>query len=99
MPLIEEWNDAIAHVQEVFDRMTDKDPRLVEVRHAKEICTNPYRFVPYYGKAADAIEKLNKRIDFLMNCIYEAEDSLDRGADNDWARAALEKAKRGRDDV
>lgn len=43
--------------------------------------------------AVDAIEKLNKRIDFLMNCIYEAEDSLDRGADNDWARAALEKAQ------
>ena len=51
------------------------------------------------NQAADAIEKLNKRIDFLMNCIYEAEDSLDRGADNDWARAALEKAERGQDDV
>lgn len=50
-------------------------------------------------QAADAIEELNKRIDFLMNCIYEAEDSLDRGADNDWARAALEKAERGQDDV
>lgn len=49
--------------------------------------------------AADAIEELNKRIDFLMNCIYEAEDSLDRGADNDWARTALEKAERGQDDV
>lgn len=44
--------------------------------------------------AADAIEKLNKRIDFLMNCIHEAEDSLDRGVDNDLARAALEKADR-----
>lgn len=38
---------------------------------------------------------MNQRIDFLMNCIYEAEDALDRGADNDWARAALEKAERG----
>jgi hypothetical protein len=52
-----------------------------------------------YNEAADAIEKLNKRIDFLMSCIYEAEDSLDRGADNDWARAALEKAERGQDYV
>lgn len=50
-------------------------------------------------KAADAIEELNKRIDFLMNCIYEAEDALDRGTDNDWARAALEKAERGQDNV
>ena len=52
-----------------------------------------------YDEAADVIEKLNKRIDFLMNCIYEAEDALDRGADNDWARAALEKAERGQGDV
>ena len=37
MPLIAEWNDAIAHVQEVFDRMTDKDSRLVEVRHGRWI--------------------------------------------------------------
>ena len=37
MTLISEWNDAIAHVQEVFDRMTDKDPRLVEVRHGRWI--------------------------------------------------------------
>ncbi len=43
--------------------------------------------------AADAIEELGKRIGFLMNCIYEAEDALDRGADNEWARAALEKAE------
>lgn len=50
-------------------------------------------------KAADVIVELNKKIDFLMNCIYEAEDSLDRGAHNDWARAALEKAERGKDDV
>lgn len=49
------------------------------------------------SRAADAIEELNKKIDFLMNCIYEAEDSLDRGADNDWARVALEKAERGQD--
>lgn len=50
-------------------------------------------------QAADAIEELDKRIDFLMNCIYEAEDALDRGADNEWARAALEKAERGQGDV
>lgn len=50
-------------------------------------------------EAADAIEKMNQRIDFLMNCIYEAEDALDRGTDNDWARAALEKAERGQNDV
>lgn len=27
--------------------------------YAKEMCTNPYRFVPYYGKAADVIEVLS----------------------------------------
>lgn len=56
-------------------------------------------FAETMSRAADAIKELNKRNDFLMNCIYEAEDSLDRGADNDWARAALEKAERGQDDV
>ena len=35
MPLIAEWNDAISHVQEVVDRMTDKDTRLAEVRHGR----------------------------------------------------------------
>ena len=37
LPLINEWNAAVAHVQEVFDRMTDKDPLLVEVRHGRWI--------------------------------------------------------------
>lgn len=37
IPLIREWNEAVANVQEVFDRMTDKDPRLVEVRHGRWI--------------------------------------------------------------
>lgn len=45
------------------------------------------------NEAADVIEELNQRIDYLMKCIYEAGDALDRGADNDWARAALEKAE------
>lgn len=44
--------------------------------------------------AADALEKLNKRINFLMSCIYEAEDALNRGTDNEWARVALEKAEK-----
>ena len=58
---------------------------------------NKYDQAPMVMETADAIEKLNKRIDFLMNCIYEAEDALNRGADNEWASAALEKAE-GKDD-
>jgi hypothetical protein len=56
-----------------------------------------YDKAPMVMEAADTIMELNKRIDFLMSCIYEAEEALDRGADNDWARAALEKAVRGWD--
>ena len=52
-----------------------------------------YDKAPMVMEAADVIEGLSKRIDFLMNCIYEAEDALDRGADNEWARTALEKAE------
>lgn len=40
MPLIVEWNDAISHVQEAFDRMTDKDPRLAESKHGQWIPTH-----------------------------------------------------------
>lgn len=45
-------------------------------------------------EAADAIEELQRHIGFLMDCIYSAEDALDRGTDNEWAREALEKAQK-----
>lgn len=41
LPLIKEWNATIAHVQEVFDRMTDKNLRLVEERHGRWIAQPP----------------------------------------------------------
>lgn len=41
---------------------------------------------------SSACEQKNKRIKFLEECIIQAIDALDRGADNDWAREALEKA-------
>lgn len=40
LPLINEWNTAVAHVQEVFNRMTDKDPRLAESKHGQWIPTH-----------------------------------------------------------
>lgn len=43
----------------MYDELV-KELREAEKR-AKEICTNPYRFVPYYGKAADAIEELSQK--------------------------------------
>lgn len=36
LPLIMEWNCAIARVQAVFDRMTDKDAKLVPVVRCRE---------------------------------------------------------------
>lgn len=77
----------------MYDELVKRLRRYVEIERSE------HHGAELEAEAADAIEKLNKRIDFLMNCIYEAEDSLDRGADNDWARAALEKAERGQDDV
>lgn len=44
--------------------------------------------------AADAIQALSKRERFLRGKIADALDALDRGADNDWARKALEDAER-----
>lgn len=34
-------------------------------KEAKELFTNPYRFIPYYGKAADAIEELSRGVSVL----------------------------------
>ena len=47
--------------------------------------------------AADAIQSLSKRDRFLRGKIADALDGLDRGADNDWARQALEEAEREAD--
>lgn len=44
--------------------------------------------------AADAIEELLAVVNHLESCIDQALDALDRGADNDRARDALEKAQR-----
>lgn len=46
-------------------------------------------------EAADAIQALTKRVEFLKNKVIDALDALDRGADNDWARKALEEAQSG----
>ena len=47
--------------------------------------------------AADAIQVLSKRERFLRGKIADALDALDRGADNDWARKALEEAEKEAD--
>lgn len=58
-----------------------------------------------YGKcqlskqAADIIHAMSKRVEFLRGKIADALDALDRGADNDWARQALEEAEKEADDV
>ena len=41
LPLINEWNAAVAHVQEVFDRMTDKDSNLMVVKRGQWISDSP----------------------------------------------------------
>lgn len=50
-----------------------------------------------FHRAADAIEEQQKRIAYLEFQIAEALDALDRGADNEWARAALEATEQGED--
>ena len=79
--------------------MTLYDEEIKRLRKAAELLSQDVWAAGLFTEAADAIEKLNKRIDFLMNCIHEAEDALDRGVDNDWARAALEKAEGRQDDA
>lgn len=47
--------------------------------------------------AADAIQSLSKRVEFLRGKIIDALDALDRGADNYWARKALEEVEKEAD--
>ncbi len=58
-----------------------------------------YDKAPMVIQASDIIEKLARRCSFLESCINDALDALDRGADNDWAREALEKAEPSKEDL
>lgn len=37
------------------------------------------------------LEQVKRELDAAVNCIYEIEDDLDRGNDNDWAREHIEE--------
>lgn len=75
-----------------MDKELVKNLRLI-ADHATDDCDGAaYGCVSAMYEAADAIEELITRVDYLEDCIYRALDALDRGNDNDWAREALEAA-------
>ena len=37
------------------------------------------------------LEQVKRELDAAVSCIYEIEDDLDRGNDNDWAREHIEE--------
>lgn len=56
-------------------------------------CAGTPHAVQMCNDAADALEKLQVELeqakaerDAAVDCIYQIEDDLDRGSDNDWAR-------------
>lgn len=48
-------------------------------------CINP----ELAKEAAVTIQFLSEQLNKAEQCIYDIEDALDRGNDNDWARAAI----------
>lgn len=50
-------------------------------------CINP----ELAKEAATTIRLLVARLDRAERCIYDIEDALNRGTDNDWAREAIEE--------
>lgn len=43
------------------------------------------------GYSMQAVKNAQKEIELAVQCIYEIEDALDRGSDNDYAREAIKK--------
>ncbi len=73
--LITEWNEAITRVQEVFYRMTDKDPQLVEVRHGRWIndrglyrCTACGELWTIGWATCISLEQMNKNCPYCPQC-------------------------------
>lgn len=65
-------------------------PEIVKMLRENGTGMDLERLRDVFHRAADAIEEQQKRIAYLEFQIAEALDALDRGADNEWARAALE---------
>ena len=49
-------------------------------------------------KASDELEQVKRERDAAVDCIYQIEDDLDRGSDNDWAREHISEWERQKED-
>lgn len=58
------------------------------VKHL-EACTFTVINPELAREAILAIRMLAEQLDRAEQCIYDIEDALDRGSDNDWAREAI----------
>ena len=74
----------MSNIDELIDRLRNNN-----IENNCHDCALGY----YVFEAADALEKLQAELeqakrerDAAVDCIYQIEDDLDRGNDNDWAR-------------
>ena len=51
-----------------------------------------------YMKVAAELEKVMRERDAAVDCIYQIEDDLDRGSDNDWAREHISEWESQKED-
>ena len=49
-------------------------------------------------KASDELEQVKRERDAAVDCIYQIEDDLDRGSDNDWAREHISEWESQKED-
>lgn len=65
--------------------MINYEPTVKHLKSCVFTCINPQ----LANEAILAIQMLAEQLERAERCIYDIEDALDRGNDNDWAREAI----------
>ena len=70
--------------------------------HLKPFCDEslPYdeMIADVARNASDELEQVKRERDAAVDCIYQIEDDLDRGSDNDWAREHISEWESQKED-
>ena len=82
MDLCMEASDAIAALSEENARLRAENIRWDQVAGEQNKAMD---------KLCAELEQVKRERDAAVSCIYEIEDDLDRGNDNDWAREHIEE--------
>ena len=65
---------------------------------AEGMRSNWYKSVEKIQKLRAELEQVKRERDAAVDCIYQIEDDLDRGSDNDWAREHISEWESQKED-